>query len=95
MPNQCSVFFLTKVDTIQSQQVEVDIEPERGVYALDYRHGASVSLLDATEAKRSFGAPLQGVHDLTRKGPQDFGAQLPVVAEQGPQAPRDTRGRLC
>ena len=58
------------------------------LHSLHHRHGASVSIVDATETQSSLGAPLQGADDLTRKCPQDFGTKVPVVAEQGPQPPR-------
>jgi hypothetical protein len=75
------------VDTIQGQLVAVDIQSHRGIDALHHRHGAGVSVLNAAETQSSLSAPLQGAYDLARKGSEDFGAQLSVIAEQGPQAP--------
>jgi hypothetical protein len=78
---------LPHVDTIESQNVEMDIESERIIRSLNGDDCAGERFTHAAEAEQLFGAASQRAHRLAGEGACGASAQLAVVAEHGPHAP--------
>ncbi len=77
------------VDAIEHEHVEVDIEPQGGVSALDHAHRSRQRLLPRAQVERPLRAVLQTAGELHDERVEHLGAQLPVVAAEDPQPPRE------
>jgi hypothetical protein len=76
------------VDAVERQRVEVHVEAQRAVGALDECDGADEGVLHTAQAEMTLSAPAQRARERTDEGVEHVGAQAPVVREWVAQGPR-------
>lgn len=77
------------VHAIERQRVEVDVEPQRAVAALDEGDGAHLRLVHAAQVQVPLRAPTQRARQRADERPEDVRAKLAVVGQCVAQRPRE------
>jgi hypothetical protein len=75
------------VDAVQSENVKVDVEPERAVRALRHCDEARQSIVHAGKSERSLGAVPERAAELLGERARRLAAQVLVVAKHGAHSP--------
>jgi len=86
--HQQRVGIFADVDAVQSEHMEVDIQPQRRVSALDEAHGSGQRLLHRTQVEHALRAVLQRVGERHHERLEHRRAELPVVAAEHAEPPR-------
>ena len=70
------IFIVAGIDAIHDQRVDVQVEPQSGVEALDERDGATLRLADRAEFA---GPPNEGIKDRLCENAKNIGHQICIV----------------
>jgi len=81
--------FPAHIHAIERERMEMDIQAQRRIAALDERHCADVRVVDARQAELRFRAARERACERTRERRQHLRAERAVVAEQDAQPPRE------
>ena len=79
---------VANVHAVERERVEVDIETEGTVAALDEGAGAHEGVLDAAQAELTLRAPAQRACERADERREDVRAQPPIVGQRVAQGPR-------
>ncbi len=80
-------FAFLRVHAVQSENVEMDVEPQSRVRPLNRGDRARVRIGNAAKPELALGSVTHRAAELRDESGDDLGAQAPIVAEQGAQAP--------